>query len=83
MLVDERMLLQRDFATHDKMSLGAPIVDWPSLKTDGISHPELGHNEHLLHHRCGGRDHSRRRLSGPARIGKAGKPFPDVTMLVI
>ena len=32
MLVDERMLLQQDFDTHDKMSLGAPIADWTSLK---------------------------------------------------
>ncbi len=32
MLANERMLLQQDFDTHDKMSLCAPIADWPSLK---------------------------------------------------
>jgi len=39
MLVDERMLLQQDFDIHDKMSVGAPIADWPS-QIYGISHPE-------------------------------------------
>jgi hypothetical protein len=38
---------------------------------------------YLLHHRCGGRDHSRRGFFGPARIAKAGKPFPYGTMFLI
>jgi hypothetical protein len=37
-----------------------PIADLPSLKRIGISHSEVGYNEHLLHHRCGGRDHMNR-----------------------
>src|ERR1700730_17294145 len=49
-------------------SLGALIKDLPLPQADGISQPEHG-NEHLLHHRCGGRDNSSRRFFWPARIG--------------
>jgi hypothetical protein len=43
----------------------------------------VGHNEYLLHHRCGGRGHSRRRFLGSA-IGKAaslarGRSLQDAT----
>jgi hypothetical protein len=51
-----------------------PIADLPSLKRIGISHSEVGYNEHLLHHRCGGRDHSRRRFLGPTSIEESCKP---------
>jgi hypothetical protein len=51
-----------------------PIADLPSPQADWHLSLGVGHNEHLLHHRCGGRDHSRRRFFGPASIGKSCKP---------
>ena len=48
-----------------------PIADLPSRKRIGNLSLGVGHNEYLLHHRCGGRDHSRRRFLGSASIGKA------------
>src|ERR1700730_13701738 len=53
-----------------------PIADLPCLKADWHLSLGVGHNEHLLHHRCGGRDHSSRRFSGPASIRKSCKPWP-------
>jgi hypothetical protein len=50
-----------------KTNLGAPISDFVIPRADGVSQPEHG-NEHLLHHRCGGRDNSSRRLFRPASI---------------
>ena len=50
-----------------KTNLGAPIADFVIPQADGISQPEHG-NEHLLHHRCGGRDNSSRRFFRPASI---------------
>jgi hypothetical protein len=50
-----------------KTNLGAPIADFVIPQADGISQPEHG-NEHLLHHRCGSRDNSSRRLFRPASI---------------
>ena len=49
---------------HPNRRFAIPQADW---------HLSLGvgHNEYLLHHRCGGRDHSRRRFLGSASIGKA------------
>jgi hypothetical protein len=49
-----------------------PIADLPSLKRIGIS-LGAGHNEHLLHHRCGGRDYSGRRFFGLASIRILGR----------
>ena len=67
-------LLQRRFDTHDKTSLGAPNRRFAVPQADGHLSTGVGHNEHLLHHRCGGRDHSRRRFFGPASIRKSCKP---------
>jgi hypothetical protein len=53
-----------------------PIADLPCLKADWHLSLGVGHNEHLLHHRCGGRDHSSRRFFGPASIRKSCKPCP-------
>jgi hypothetical protein len=73
-------LLQQRFDTHDKTSLGAPNRRFAIPQADWHLSLGVGHNEHLLHHRCGGRDHSSRRFFGPASIGKlqallAGGPF--------
>src|SRR2546430_11822047 len=57
-------LLQQRFDTHDKTSLGAPNRRFAVPQADGHLSTGVGHNEHLLHHRCGGRDHSRRRFFG-------------------
>jgi hypothetical protein len=63
-------LLQQRFDTHDKTSLGAPNRRFAIPQADWHLSLGVGHNEYLLHHRCGGRDHSRRRFLGSA-IGKA------------
>ena len=68
-------LLQRRFDTHDKTSLGAPNRRFAVPQADGHLSTGVGHNEHLLHHRRGGRDHSRRRFFGPASIRKSCKPW--------
>jgi len=77
-------LLQQRFDTRDNTSLGAPNRRFALPQADW--HPSLGagHNEYLLHHRCGGRDHSRRRFLGFASIGKAAslarwRSFRDAT----
>ena len=67
-------LLQQRFDTHDKTSLGAPNRRFAIPQADWHLSLGVGHNEHLLHHRCGGRDHSRRRFFGPASIRKSCKP---------
>jgi hypothetical protein len=67
-------LLQQRFDTHDKASLGAPNRRFAIPQADWHLSLGVGHNEHLLHHRCGGREHSRRRFFGPASIGKSCKP---------
>jgi hypothetical protein len=66
-------LLQQRFDTHDKTSLGAPNRRFAIPQADWHLSLGVGHNEHLLHHRCGGRDHSRRRFFGPA-LRKSCKP---------
>jgi hypothetical protein len=65
------LLLQQRFDTRDSTSLGAPNRRSAISQADWHLSLGVGHNEHLLHHRCGGRDHSRRRFSWPARIRKA------------
>jgi hypothetical protein len=67
-------LLQQRFDTPDKTSLGAPNRRFAIPQADWHLSLGVGHNEHLLHHRCGGRDHSSRRFFGPARIRKSCKP---------
>jgi hypothetical protein len=69
-------LLQQRFDTHDKTSLGAPNRRFAMPQSGLASLIGVGHNEHLLHHRCGGRDHSSRRFFGPASIRKSCKPCP-------
>jgi hypothetical protein len=64
-------LLHQRFDTHDKTSLGAPNRRFAIPQADWHLSLGVGHNEHLLHHRYGGRDHSRCRFFGPASIGKA------------
>jgi hypothetical protein len=65
---------------HDRLGVVGFVPDGAgglAKLADGISHPRVGHNEHLLHHRCGGRDNCSRRFFGPASIRKSCKPFSD------
>jgi len=75
-------LLQQRFDTHDKTSLGAPNRRFAIPQADWHLSLGVGHNEHLLHHRCGGRDHSSRRFFGPASIGKAASLARGVSNLI-
>jgi hypothetical protein len=65
------MVAPTTLCTHDKTSLGAPNRRFALPQADWHLSLGAGHNEYLLHHRCGGRDHSRRRFLGSAGIGKA------------
>src|SRR4029450_3960601 len=69
-------LLQQRFDTHDKTSLGAPNRRFAIPQADWHLALGVGHNERLLHHRCGGLD-SRRRFFGPASIRKGRKPCSE------
>jgi uncharacterized protein YjbJ (UPF0337 family) len=67
--------------------LGAPNRRFAMPQADWHLSLGVGHNEHLLHHRCGGRDHSRRRFFGPASIRKSkasqlGKERPAIAFLL-
>jgi hypothetical protein len=66
-------LFQQRFDTHDKTSLGAPNRRFAISQADWHLSLGAGHNEHLLHHRCGGRDYSSRRFFGLASIRILGR----------
>ena len=64
------MVAPTTLCIHDKTSLGAPNRRFAIPQADWHLSLGVGHNEHLLHHRCGGSDHSSRRFLGSASIGE-------------